>query len=473
MTRPDESLTHEALAGAILDLADNQRLVVSDIATEGITHFEIWRNPAGVPRCRYRATIPWAELMAELADTWGSAVDAGGFGALSPDIGVICVQSTPDGSLPGPALRWLREVTATRSRLIGGHGLRTGDVLRDVISRERLTRVYELMVLRPDESGGMEPTGIQLFRQGTRQGARVLHTVRIARESPAEGTAFVVVSRDGFDRYEEVSAESWILPSGEHTFEAELLRPGRVRFHGLPGSPGGTRPVLDALMQDMPMRVPSLAGRTAHLICAVEMSGPQEHVDERLRRTAQILHEVRNAPNTETSLISYRPHEYRRRHSDVPVQPVTWRKTPEQTLKQLHLLEERTGIEQGYPHAAAVECVLDTVHERLPEEPFHDLTALLFVGARPPHPARVNAEEVLPCPSRLDWSDLADALDARPGMRFAALLDKTSGSPGPAWGRLGSGTPYSAEAVDVAALIADLGLTADPLLRVPFPIEVP
>jgi hypothetical protein len=116
-----------------------------------------------------------------------------------------------------------------------------------------------------------------------------------------------------------------------------------------------------------------------------------------------------------------------------------------------------------YPNAAQVEDVLAELRGLLPQD--RARTALLTIGARPPHPRRVGRDRVPPCPHRHDWQALLQELERRHGTRFAAICDAAS----PAWERLGSAALYQVDAVDVEELAARLDLTsAGGSLTLPF-----
>ncbi|MCG5220387.1 hypothetical protein [Streptosporangium sp. KLBMP 9127] len=475
MTESGEDLLTKALAEAIAQLSGPRRLTVVEVTVSGITTFGLRRDETGTPRCRFGPPVPWTDLAGDPAtdppeEATEEQVLLAAVG-VPPGSEVFLVCGSPDDPPTAQVMEWLRaarpEATAfTRP------GARVETLLREILLHEPLCRSYDLVVLkRHPETGRLELSSHPLFLVGARRGDTLRVQVR-CDHGDEYGTAFAVVAWQG-PRPRLLSVQTARLTPGRYDFTAELERPGRVRFVGLPGLVRDDRDWAELIAA-----VPAVLGgevEPAHLICAVEVSGAAKQVDERLIRVRQMITVMSGGttPELVVSLVAYGAHSYDRRATQEPVEVAGWLMSPEQALHSLTDWERRGATTPGYPYAAQVEDMLAEVADRLGKtEPRR--TVLLTVGDRPPHPPRVHRSEILPCPDRHDWELLLAWIERRAGMTLGAICDRPPEQADPIWQRLGGGAPIQLEVADVRRLGDDLGLSPPKAQRIPFPlIETP
>ncbi|MEU6415034.1 hypothetical protein [Microbispora sp. NPDC046933] len=460
MSEPDKALLRKAVARAVAGLTATGRLTIVEVAADGMTVFRIHRDDNGRPRCHYWS-LSWEELTSEQAVL--RAADP-----LSADE-VVLVCSFPDGAEANQALGWLSE--ARPAAVFPFTGPVTA-VVEDVLASDPLSRSYDLVVMRADPATGRLRLGSkQLFPIGALPGTRSEVAVR-CEPGDEYGTAFAVVTWQGREP-RLLSVHSAGLTPGRYLLTAELVRPGKVRFTGVPELTRDPRGWAD-LVAAAPSQLPPRAA-PAHLICAVEVCGPDAKVEERLSRVRQVVSflSAELSGLLRVSLVAYGAHSYDDRSTgEHPVEVAAWQVAPERALAALELLEERGAITEGYPyypHAAQVEDMLDAVTRRLAASE-HVRTVLLTVGDRPPHPARTNRSLILPCPHPHDWRLLVGRVQSRPDTVLAAICDRRDASAHPAWRRLGADALAHLDALDIRGLAADLGLAAPAALPIPFPL---
>ncbi|GGN97316.1 hypothetical protein [Microbispora bryophytorum] len=469
MSEPDKALLRKAVARAVAGLTATGRLTIVEVAADGMTVFRIHRDDNGRPRCHYWSSS-WEDLTSEQGWEHESSRQAVLRAAdpLSADE-VVLVCSFPEGAEANRALAWLSEARPAAVLPCDGPAVA---VVEDVLASDPLSRSYDLVVLRADHASGRLRLGSkQLFPIGTLPGTRAEVTVR-CEPGDEYGTAFAVVTWQGREP-RLLSVHSARLTPGRYLLTAELVRPGKVRFTGVPELTRDPRGWND-LVAAAPSQLPPRAG-PAHLICAVEVSGPDAKVEERLSRVRQMVSHLSAelADLLRVSLVAYGAHSYDDRAArEHPVEVAAWQVTPERALAALEWLEERGAITEGYPyypHAAQVEDMLEAVARRLTTAE-QVRTVLLTVGDRPPHPARTNRSLILPCPHPHDWRLLVGRVQSRPDTVLAAICDREDTFAHPAWRRLGANALAHLDALDIRGLAADLGLAAPAALPIPFPL---
>ncbi|GIH62559.1 hypothetical protein [Microbispora siamensis] len=469
MSEPDKALLRKAVARAVAGLTATGRLTIVEVAADGMTVFRIHRDDNGRPRCHYWSSS-WGDLTSEQGWEHESSRQAVLRAAdpLSADE-VVLVCSFPDGAEANRALGWLSE--ARPATVFPSNGPVIA-IVEDVLATDPLSRSYDLVVLRADHASGRLRLGSkQLFPIGTLPGTRAEVAVR-CEPGDEYGTAFAVVTWQGREP-RLLSVHSARITPGRYLLTAELVRPGKVRFTGVPELTRDPRGWSD-LVAAAPSQLPPQAG-PAHLICAVEVCGPDAKVEERLSRVRQMVSHLSAelAGLLRVSLVAYGAHSYDvRAGGEHPVEVAAWQVAPERALAALERLEDRGAITEGYPyypHAAQLEDMLDAVARRLPTSD-QVRTVLLTVGDRPPHPARTNRSLILPCPRPHDWRSLVDRVQSRPDTVLAAICDRQDASAHPAWRRLGANALAHLDALDVRGLAADLGLAAPATLPIPFPL---
>ncbi|WP_067140928.1 hypothetical protein [Microtetraspora malaysiensis] len=472
MPEPDRDLSRKAIAQALADLADTAPLTLVEVATDGVTTFLLQRDGNGSPRGRsWSAT--WPDLAGERgwdadpAETRKAVLRASR--APSPFGEVILVAASSGDPKAEQALDWLRAAHPAAQVLRAEAPVAA--LVREVMADDPLTRSYELVVVLIDP-GTDRPrlTSRQLFPLGSRPGARTRVSVRCEAVGP-NGTAFAVVTWQGPEP-RLLSVQSAPLAPGRYEVTAELVRPGRVSFTGLPALSPDPRD-WNQLVSALPDRLPGGLG-PAHLVCAVEVCGADDQVAERLSRARQVINLASGELGDllQVSLLAYAAHSYDASAPEFPVRVPAWKAGAGEALDALDALEEQGAVARGYPYhpqAAQVEDMLAVVAERLDwADPTP--TVVLTVGGRPPHPARTDPSMILPCPRRHDWRKLLASLRKRQGTVLGAICDQATDQTHQAWHGIGATALAHLEAVDVRGLAAALGLVASSPVHLPFPL---
>ncbi|MGV9324693.1 hypothetical protein [Streptosporangium sandarakinum] len=494
MPEPDRDLTRKAIAQALAGLADTGHLTVVEVAADGVTTFLLHRDGNGRPRGRsWPATWPdlagehgWdadpaaaREAVLRAARVHPSSAGAARIFPSSadaihetrgspPSADMILVAASADPRAER-ALDWLRAAHPAAQVLRADAP--TAALVREVMAEDPLTRPYELVVLLADpDTGRLRLTGRRLFPIGSRPGARTRVALRCT-EPGAHGTALAVVTWQGPEP-RLLSLQSAPLAPGRYEVTAELVRPGRVRFTGLPALSPDHRD-WEQLVGSLPDRLPGRAGPT-HLVCAVEVCGADDQVAERLSRARQMISFASGELGglLRVSLLSYAAHSFDPSAPEHPVRVAAWDADAGEALDALGELEEQGAVTRGYPYhpqAAQLEDALAAVAGRLGQAGPAPVV-VLTVGGRPPHPPRTDRSRILPCPRRHDWRGLVAVLRQRRGTALGAICDHAAGQAHRLWHELGATALAHLEAVDVRGLAADLGLTAPSPVHLPFPL---
>lgn len=296
----------------------------------------------------------------------------------------------------------------------------------------RLPDYYNVAGLRRSRSGRLRWDMIPLFPPGATRGDRVTFKARCA-PSDEHGTVFAVLAEPENDptRAPELrSVQSAKVPPGIYQVTAELLYPdrGHVQFHGLPTPPREDRRPWQQIVTSVPTRMP-VDGGPIHLIVAIEISGPDgPSVGERLESVRQlILHVAAEAADFVCySVITYGPHSINANnpeYPEVPVATLAWAETADDALAVVDRLSRRTPARFGYEYAAQLECLLADLDGNLTGQ--EGRPVLVTVGARPPHPPRVDpVTMIIPCPRRRDWTVPMNRLRGRhAGIAFGSIRD--------------------------------------------------
>lgn len=467
----------EALTAAVAELSGRRRLTVVDLAREGIVVWDVYRDRAGTPQGSAWPMTPWTEISSSVMSEEQAVLDA-----VRPSdmTAMVLVCTFPQDGRNAKALEWL----GRRYPRAGVYTceVRLDELLRAVVSDAPLTRPYELVTVRRRVSGRLELAGRQLFPIGACRGDTERFSVRCAPSDP-HGTVFAVVAYSQEARFQLVSVRAAKLPPGGYDLTAELRRPGLVRFHGLP-----EQAILAPewrswreLVSAVPDRL-DFASSATHLICAVEISGPDHRVALRLSAAQRAISvaAAELAGDLRVSVISYGPHSPRRDMPEVPVAVLGWEESADRALGRLRRLEERGGVADGYSLAAQVECVLREVADRLQAVRSGGRTALLTVAAKPAFPRRPHRSGIPPCPGKRDWEAELRRLRDRPGLTLGVILDRgPDGATAPEeteaiWEALGDGHLTELGALDAETLGRSLGLVPAAGQRLPFPlIETP
>lgn len=468
MAEPERGLLREALGEAVARLPDGRDLAVVQIGKSEIFLWKVYRDSLGVPRTKRRTVLrapgeagqPLEGIVYDILDN------------VQESQALFSVEDSAPGSAPWKVLDGVRR---------SGAALRDFtcpapfvDLLREVLAEDPLTRMYELVTLRRTSGGGAEMQTTPLFPVGAQRGETTPLTLRFVSGPPGPPALALVASAQHTQAFGLLSVLSGPVGSGVHTVTAELVRPGRVRFEGLPAPLAEDPRSWNELVSCLPERLEPARPRTGHLVCAVETSVPAadpERLKERIARVRQLLAGLADAPDApRVSLLSYGSHRFA---WGVPEQepPVwCWEGGPEDVLERLDRLAARGPQTESPQRAAEVECALAVIGDRLERSDGTGRTTLLFVGERSPFPRRNQVSGLLPCPRRRDWRLLAGDLRERLGAGFAAICDDHDEEDPPEfWTEFSDGPLFGLDAVDLGALRAALGLSTS-ARGLPFPL---
>jgi len=489
------------LTRAIARLQRGRLLTIAEFSPAQLTLWKIRLDSAGIPHVVQHGR-DWHSLRA-----FGSLDEAGLLDQIRPadDGDLIVARTGPDaaGGADRDALDADAAFAAGKRGFPGAGSFRSrpsaDDLLEEATARVPLPSSlwYELVLLRRSRSGRLEFTAQQLFLPEARRGDTRQFTIR-CEPSDDNGTVFAVAARDAAFEFQLVSMASAKVPPGGYQLTATLLRPGRVRFDGLPVKlRTDSRNWLDVLAQ-VPERLDKYG--PAHLIVAVECAGTDEEVEARIDRARQLIDAVGEAADGPVtfSLLTFSAHAHSRRGHEDPVTAVGWAQgDPRDLIPRLRALHKRRSDERAlrneervrrgetpdlqYPRAAQVECMLAEAGRRLrgPESAGTGRPALVTIGARPAHPHRIDpVSEILPCPRRQDWRVILPSLaQEHAGMAFGAVRD---GAEDPddfrvspldeIWDHLGTDVKASTDAFDAHAFAVGLGLVPPVLQYLPFPL---
>ena len=203
-----------------------------------------------------------------------------------------------------------------------------------------------------------------------------------------------------------------MIPPGTYELTAELVRPGKVRFTGLPVPLRDDPRDWGEIVRSVPDRLER--PQPAHLIIAIESSGAAPIVRERIGRAEQLVRCVYGHPDNQArfSLLCYGPHAVHRSDPDVAVTCLAWGEGAGSTLDILRGLAEREPAPMGYPSAAQIECMLAEVIARLGTPGGgEDRPVLVTIGARTAFPRLVNPQGSFLAEERLaGWGAVASAV---------------------------------------------------------------
>jgi hypothetical protein len=474
----------------ITRLPFGKALTIAEFAVPGVTIWRVRPDSSGIPRVRYWG-YDWSALRAR--DPLGEerVLDL----VRPEDDALIAIARTGQDQPADPAngagqgeLDADLAYRIARARYPQAHAFRTAAVVDDLLG-EATARVplppslwYELVVARRCPSGRLELTAQPLFLPAARRGEIRPFTVRCP-VSDEQGVAFAVVARDAMLSFELVSMASAQIPPGTYAVTATLLRPGVVRFDGLPARLRADSRSWTDIQEALPESLDVIA--PAHLIVAVERCGTADAVRTRVDRAAQLIDQVVGASETTTcSLLTYASHSYERWTPDEPVTVLAWQVTSASLMEsRLRALYSRDPEPTPYSGAAQVECMLSEVARRLgaPDASAAGRPVLVTIGNGRAFPHRVDPRTgIIPCPGRNNWSALLRGLaDDHPGMGFGVIRDRSAkdgeGRTDPAedmWRQLGANGSASLGLFDARRFAIELGVTSAAVQHLPLPLAV-
>lgn len=469
------------LAGLTRDIATlppGKELTLAEFTSSGVTVWRVRPDGVGTPHVRYYPH-DWSSLHAQGVL---ERRELSGLIHLEDAARVVLVLTGPEGREAGQAFEMAR-AEYPHARAFPSP-VSVDDLLEEATARVPLPPSvwYELVLLRRSRSGRLELTAQQLFLPEARRGDIRLFTVR-CEASDENGTVFAVAARDAAFNFELVSLASARIPPGTYDISATLLRPGHVRFDGLPVKLTEDGRSWLEVVAAVPDRLDKIG--PAHLIVAIEVCGTAADLQARVDRAGQLIRDVHDGADgpVAASLLTYASHSHDRWTADEPVTTLAWAQTEARPLDdRLDELRAREPAVSRYPRAAQVECMLAEVARRLngPEAAPAGRPVLVTVGDKPAFPHRLDpASGILPCPQRNDWrATFLGLAHDHAGMAFGVIRDSEAGGvldnrADDIWRRLGTDAGATVSTFDARPFAVGLGLLSATIQYLPLPLAVP
>jgi hypothetical protein len=347
--------------------------------------------------------------------------------------------------------------------------------LAELATAAPLTRAYQLLVADVDaDSGAVRTRARQLFAPGDLPGAQAWLPLR--RLPGDSATTALAIFADG-GTSEPMALYSAPLPaSAVFQLEVSLLGPGRVQINQ-PEAVTENGTFWRRVRASLPQRV-DVTTAPADLVCAVDLTGPEELVQGRRQLVIgllkQLIAEYPEPGRLRVGVLTCRDHEYGPNEKDDVISACGLRPAGEAA----DWLSAQPAEEPRYIGAAPIEDLLARAYEQLEQGRRQGRAArVLTVAGKPPHPARQDAyapsdmQRVHPCPHRTDWRfSLARLVQA--AARCVTVSDAVHvGQAAPAvWGQLGPHGLHALAAATPRRLGEDLGLLIRPDQRIPIPL---
>ena len=432
------------VVGEAASLGVEEVITIAEFAPEQATRWELSFDLTGAPRVT-ASRVPWADLTDDDCPLSQARLEDHIRPVTPARFLLACVR--PAGTAADAPSARASQTTAfdLATRLYQGipayHvAVPVGDLIRAARKEFPLALWYRLAMLRACPDGTLIMTTQRLFPPGALRGDQRMFEIWVEPSEDAR-TAFVVLALDDdADRpdYRLVSVQSAQLPPGPHQVTATLVRPGLVRFDGLPGPLTGDPRSWAEVKAAVPGHIP--ASHPAHLVIAVELCGPQLQYAQRVDCAIRLIQDVADGARAPIrySLVGYGSHVFPRMKDEPPIEELCWSDEAPMALAALSRLRNRQALTGGSAHAAKLECALHHVAGRLATGSMvDDRPVLVTIGTLPPFPCAQDAGEALPCKQGLDWRKTVGAMtDRHDGMAFGAVYD---GEPvAEAWRFLGS-----------------------------------
>lgn len=461
----DPGSVHGELAMLVADLDQAEELVVAEARVDSLVIWRIRRDKAGTPQAFYQAE-PWADVTRDVLLAGTEFKRRVGDG----DVPIAFCQPLGEDSYSSERsqfLDWFR--AAYPAAMLVETPTPVDHLMLEALASVPLGQQYELAVLRASQAGRLMLSAVPLFPPGASRGEKRRLFIH-CDTGTAHGVSFAVIARDA-KAYCLVSVESGQVPPGNYELTAVLVRPGRVRFDGLPASLQPDQRSWPEIIATIPDRITRASDRSVHLICLVETYGPQQQVRRRTEQAADLVELAldESGHRLAVSLVGYGTHSFARNAHDGPVRILAWTAPPAQARQALVDLLDQSPAADGYPYAARLECALAEAAARVTGA--EGRPVLVAIGSHPPFPSRMDpATEILPCPSRNDWKRALVRLGEQSGISLGAITDNDGSE---AWRFLGRDASAQPHDIDLWSFAAKLGLLRQDVVPVPFPLAVP
>jgi hypothetical protein len=351
------------------------------------------------------------------------------------------------------------------------------ELAADAAAREPLRRPYYLLTAQVDAStGAVRPVPEQLFAAGAAPGARARLSLRRVPGDVADVTVAIFAGNghDDWSRARPLALYQVPLP-GEPDPEivAVLDAPGRVRVTRPPGAV--SHPDTWAqVYRRMPARIAATVRSPFDLVCAVDLSGP----DEAVRKRTALVHDLiglasRGYPEgrLRVAVVTCTDHHFGLGRGDER-DPVIESSGFGAAAEALDWLAGTEAAPMRNLWCAPVEDLLEDARGLLASSgEAGRRPTLLTVAGHPPYPFPQRQGNIA-CPRHISWKDAVITLDQM-GVRRVAVVDTLpslrSGDRGD-WKQIGSAGLHEAATVTVPRLAEELGLLIPPAQRVPLPL---
>jgi hypothetical protein len=220
---------------------------------------------------------------------------------------------------------------------------------------------------------------------------------------------------------------------------ATLTGPGLVEFESGPRLlPASTAPSWPALMANVPRSLPTgLPLVLIDVVIFIELGGDDQTVAARVKLARGVLDGLRRETETvRVAVLGHRDHFGRHNVDAIEIPDEEHQalivgqglRPAAEARSVFDRIDRWRAVRVGDYHAAPIEDALQLV-AGAGEEWGWSRTGrhvLLFIGGRPPHPARVAPEggEILPCPHRRSWEESLSRLRTKQRIECLAVLDR-------------------------------------------------
>jgi Protein kinase domain len=368
------------------------------------------------------------------------------------------------------------------------------EYLRGLLRRLPPRRLIELLVAEVDEATGQVSTEfIALFdpaEANTRPGSR--RTVRLSVSDTASETLLPVVSRAGPDEKDWDVLHVGVLDSpapGPLDLTVELG--GRTEVRLAADDPMRRLRSANYSWTDIRRRIPDRSRRSAtgqaDLVVALELGSSDKNIERRRNFAAELLAcaaRLRGQGlDVRVAVLSYGDHRFDHAGDSVQFEPrIEWTGFADPAGLTVPLTA-LAAVPVAHDLAAPVEHVLDMLGRHNGWRKGAQ-RAVVFVGSRPPHPARPSSapiaerdefDKAVSCPQDFDWTVAHRRITGDLGVLCAAVLEPLDAhfekiklgtelhdGARRVWRRLVETRLYHVDRADADAVLTALGIGTQP-----------